>query len=486
MDALIQSYMEETEDMLQKAEECIIRLEIEYSSADVNELFRLAHTIKGSSQMVGYEDIGNLMHKIEDMLDCARNGSILFDQSIVSLCFEGLDIVKKMLQYKKEPGSQENMENLVVAASRTKEKIEDFIKVNKKVEEKTIAEQNTGIVTSLLNKKAKGRNKFHLTFFIEEDTPMISPLLIMILNSVEGIGTLVYASVDDNFFSGSTGDNNMKTFDIIISTDTAENELYTYFSLFYIEKINIVDLSRNAVKKNDYSYIDPEDMLYVTILEAFMSLYAITFSSSKKMNECVRDIDIIKSLYFQAVTAFGKMKNKNIIENYTTEFNGLYSNIIKNYNGQVTTNKKIDFDIQTQLINLIERAFTYARGKYIFSVFKIEKGDFIVKLKYFIEMLKKSSTFIFLIDLSALTMLSEDEVKDLIKIKKQLQSQNIEVALIAEERLNSRRIINIFDSIKEIEEFHVFSSQLEAVFAIFDSANSFNRISKKIKDEQNE
>jgi len=52
--------------------------------------------------MVEYEDIGNIMHKIEDMLDCARNGSILFDQSIVSLCFEGLDIVKKMLQYKKE------------------------------------------------------------------------------------------------------------------------------------------------------------------------------------------------------------------------------------------------------------------------------------------------------------------------------------------------------------------------------------------------
>jgi len=55
--------MEETEDMLQRAEECIIRLEMEYSDLDVNELFRIAHTIKGSSYMVGYEDIGKIMHK---------------------------------------------------------------------------------------------------------------------------------------------------------------------------------------------------------------------------------------------------------------------------------------------------------------------------------------------------------------------------------------------------------------------------------------
>lgn len=102
MDAMIQSYMEETEEMLQRAEECLIQLEMEYSSASVNELFRIAHTIKGSSHMVGYEDIGNLMHKIEDMLDCARNETIPFDEKIASLCFDGLDTVKKCCSLKKK------------------------------------------------------------------------------------------------------------------------------------------------------------------------------------------------------------------------------------------------------------------------------------------------------------------------------------------------------------------------------------------------
>jgi len=191
MDAMIQYYMEETEDMLQKAEECLIRLEMEYSSTDVNELFRIAHTIKGSSQMVGYEDIGDIMHKIEDMLDGARNNSILFDQSIVSLCFKGLDMVKKMLQHKKEQGSQEMMDDFINDATRIKEMIEAFIRANKKGGEKNATEESAkGIVSSLLNKKPKGKNRFYITFFIEEDAPMVSPVFMMILKTIGEMGIL--------------------------------------------------------------------------------------------------------------------------------------------------------------------------------------------------------------------------------------------------------------------------------------------------------
>jgi len=471
--------MEETEDMLQRAEECIIRLEMEYSDLDVNELFRIAHTIKGSSYMVGYEDIGKIMHKIEDMLDCARNGSILFDQSIVSLCLEGLDIVNKMLQYKKEKGSQEIIESLVNAASRINEMIEVFIRVNKKEEKKAVIEETEiGIVSSQLSKKPKGKNKFYITFFIEEDAPMVSPILIMILNSVEDIGTLVYSSVGDNYFSGSSGDNDIKTFDIIISTDIDEAELYTYLALFYIEKINIVDLSRSRVEKNDYSFIDDDDAFYVIILKTFLKLYKIVFSLSKEFNIKKEDIDIMRSLHCQAVNAFGKLKNKDIIDDFIIGFNELYNHIIKINEGQVDADEKLFSSIQRQqVLRLMERAYNYTKGKHIFSIFKSERGSFISRLRNFIEKLNKSSTLILLIDLSKLTILHENEVKDLIEIKKQIESQDIEIAIIAEGP-DARRIINIFDSINQVEKFHVFRSEINAISGIFDSDDYFHKISK--------
>ena len=482
MDPMIQSYMEETEDMLQRAEECIIRLEMEYSDIDVNELFRIAHTIKGSSHMVGYGDIGNLMHKIEDMLDCARNGSILFDQSIVSLCFKGLDTVKKMLQYKNEQGSQEIMESLVSAASRINEMIEVFISVNKKEEEKAVTvETEIGIVSSYLNKKPKGKNKYYITFFMEEDVPMVSPVLMMILNTVNDVGSLLYSSVGDSYFSGSCGDEEIKTFDIILSTDIDEAEMYTYFSLFYIEKINIVNLSRSTVEENDYSFIENDDTLYVIILKTLMKLYKIVFVISKEFKINKEDIYIMQSLHSASVKAFNKIKNTNAIHNFIIDFNGLHNNIIEICDGQLEADEEFCKHIREKLIDLIERFYQYSKGKYIFSVFKSEEDGFISKLKKFIEMLNKTSTIILLINLGELTVMDENQVKDLIEIKRQLESKDIEIGIILG-GLNDRKIVNIFDSIKQVEEFHVYRSELHAILGIFNSDESIDRINRKLKD----
>ena len=101
------------------------------------------------------------------------------------------------------------------------------------------------MVSALLRKKADGKNRYFITFFVEEDAPMVSPVLLMVLNTVDEIGTLVYSSLGDDYFSGNFDANNIRTLDVIITTNIDESELYTYFSLFYIEKINVVNLTRN-------------------------------------------------------------------------------------------------------------------------------------------------------------------------------------------------------------------------------------------------
>jgi len=484
MDTMIQYYMEETEDMLQKAEECLIRLETEYSSVDVNELFRIAHTIKGSSQMVGYEDIGNVMHKIEDMLDCAKNGSILFDQSLVSLCFKGLDIVKKMLQFKKEQGSVEMTEDLINDASRVNEMIEAFISANKKGEQKVAEEQpDMGIVSSLLNKKPIGKNKFYMSFFIEEDAPMVSPVVLMIFKCIEDIGTLVYSSVSDSYFSGCPDENEIKSFDIILCTDVEEAELYTYFDLCYVERINIVDLTRSKLEDNDYYFNNSDNAFYIAVLGVFIKLYNIFFSRSKelspkelKMNK--EEFQIIESLRCKAVNAFDRIKNKNKVSAFIKDFDELFSLVTKMYEGQSAADEELCSNIQDQLLKLIERANNYAKGKHIFRVLKLEKNDFINRLRNFTGMVNKSSTLIIFIDLSNLDILHENEMKALIEVKKQMEENDIKIGIITGGR-DAIRIINIFDSIKPVEEFNLFRSELDAILGMLYSQDSFQRIIKK-------
>ncbi len=488
MDNMIQSYMEETEDMIQKAEECIIRLEREYSDVDVNELFRIAHTIKGSSHMVGYEDIGNLMHRIEDMLDCARNGSILFDQSVVSLSFDGLDNVKKMLRFKVEPCPTEMMEELIRDASKISDRVEGFIKANKKEQKKeNIKKPETGIVSTLLNKEPKGKYKYYITFIIEEDVPMMSPILMIILKSIEELGTLVYSSVTDDYFSGTTNDNEMRTFDVILCTDIDAAQLYTYFSIFYVEKINIINLSRSIHAVNDYCFEETDYVPHVIIIKVIMKLYKIVFNrpAAYKMNKEERYN--VKNLQCVAIDALDRMQNENKekINEYKEEFNKLFNIILKIQNEKIKTEEKFWVNSQGQMIRLIDKLYNETKGKYIVQIIKSPKDNFIDNLKNFIGMVNKSRTLIILIDISKLNIIHEHEIRDLIKIKKELQDQGIEISLIVE-GTGARRIINIFDSIQQVDNFNVFASEVEAILGMFRADDSFNRIMKRIRNVEHE
>jgi len=277
-------------------------------------------------------------------------------------------------------------------------------------------------------------------------------------------------------------DNSIRTFNIILFTDVDEAELYTYFALFYVEKINIVDLSRRNVEENDYSFIDTDDNLYATILKASMKLYKIAFNLSEECKISSEDIGIMGILYDQAINAFGKMKSKTTTEDFIVDFNELYRHMIAIYNGQVDVDQKLCLDIQEQVVKRLEKTYQDTKGKHIFSIFKSEEDNFIKQLQNFVSMMNKSSTLIFLIDVSKLTILHENEVKELIQIKRQLESKGIEIGVVTEGP-NARRIINIFDSIKQVEEFHVFHSQLDTILGIFNSENSCHRICEKLEQQ---
>jgi len=482
METTFQLYIDETEDMLQSAEECLIRLEAEYSSDEINELFRIAHTIKGSSHMVGYEDIGNLMHKIEDMLDSVRSGSIRFDPNIVSISFKGLDIVKKMLQSKKEHGTTEMAGDFQQDALQIQAMIEKMIK-SRPQEEKNHAKQRAGgIVSSLINPNPKSKNRYYITFFVDEDAPMVSPVFMMILKSIKQIGTLLYCSISDSYFSESS-DDDIKTMDIILCTDIEEAELYTYFAMFYVEKINIVDLSRNKLEQNDYYFNEQGNNIacYIHILRIFINLYHLLFTPSQKTKINKKELNNIKSLYGEAVELFETIKNKSQFRTFINDFNEVFTVILNMINGQGNVDEDCYTTLRIQLLQLLERAYHFIKGKYLVRVIKPDKENFINRLENFMEMVHKSTTLLIFIDLSELEILNENEVKVLINLKNEMEAKGIQIGIIADGPF-VRRVMNIFDAITPIVEFHLFPSELDALVGMFHSQFLFERVNQMVKE----
>jgi two-component system chemotaxis sensor kinase CheA len=72
---LLQIFMVEALEQLDKFTQTLLSLEKDPDNIDdLNELFRIAHSLKGTSGMVGYDDLKESMHAAEDLMDAARSG----------------------------------------------------------------------------------------------------------------------------------------------------------------------------------------------------------------------------------------------------------------------------------------------------------------------------------------------------------------------------------------------------------------------------
>ncbi len=63
----------------------------------IDELFRAAHTLKGSAAMMGFQGVSDVGHKAEDMLGLFRSGSIPINRDTLNFLFDCVDAVKLMV-----------------------------------------------------------------------------------------------------------------------------------------------------------------------------------------------------------------------------------------------------------------------------------------------------------------------------------------------------------------------------------------------------
>ena len=68
----------------------------------LNQVFRSAHTIKGSSRILKLIPISNVAHKLEDGLDALRNDKILPSKELLSLFFKAVDLITEMVDQVQE------------------------------------------------------------------------------------------------------------------------------------------------------------------------------------------------------------------------------------------------------------------------------------------------------------------------------------------------------------------------------------------------
>lgn len=91
-------FLDEANDHLQALNEHMLELENRPDDVSIVQvIFRSAHTLKGMSATMGYEDLASLTHEMENVLDLVRNHQLAMDEFIFDTLFKSLDALESMV-----------------------------------------------------------------------------------------------------------------------------------------------------------------------------------------------------------------------------------------------------------------------------------------------------------------------------------------------------------------------------------------------------
>ena len=144
----LKDFISETEEIIGSLNLDLVKLADSLDSGDcdpevLNGIFRGAHSIKGLAGMFGFDDLSELSHSMENLLDGLRLGKVPFNQYLVDTLFSSLDILIKLIDGKS------NNENFTVDLTDILGQISQAAEGGTKAEENPFA--GLDIDSSILN-----------------------------------------------------------------------------------------------------------------------------------------------------------------------------------------------------------------------------------------------------------------------------------------------------------------------------------------------
>lgn len=89
----------EAQEYLESLEAQLLRLEKEPANPElINQLFRTAHTLKGSAYTVGFQSIGDLTHYVEDFMGAVREGRVKVLPGHADMLLKAVDVVRLLMR----------------------------------------------------------------------------------------------------------------------------------------------------------------------------------------------------------------------------------------------------------------------------------------------------------------------------------------------------------------------------------------------------
>ncbi len=243
-------FLEESMDNLQTLNESLLQLEQEPNDIDkLNEIFRVAHTIKGMAATMGFNQMAELTHKMEDVLSEFRDGKLEVTQKVVTVLFKCLDTLEQMVNNISDEVQEDiSIDGIMNELGSIKESSDENQEPKNKDEKTIETPQKTNVIelneydiNVVKQAEDKGFRSYEIRIFLSENTLLKSARAFLIFKSLEECGEIIKSIPSAEDIENENFDFEIGL--VFLSTKDKDDIYNTLMNISEVDKVSIEDVN---------------------------------------------------------------------------------------------------------------------------------------------------------------------------------------------------------------------------------------------------
>lgn len=328
MNQYLEVFIEESKEHLQACNEHLLELEKNPDNLTiVNEIFRSAHTLKGMSATMGYEDLANLTHQMENILDAIRQKKLAVTAELLDIVFLATDYLEEMILSISEGGNGKCDVSEVIQKLKMIEKGENPVLFSNNEEAASATEvRNKSIknvydefeFTVLQQSAEQGYYTYEVTVTLREDCLLKAARVYMAFEVLEKIGEVIKSTPPVELLEEEQFDQQFTV--TLVSMEEEKTIIQKTMNVSEVERVEVSSISLDEIRKLFTKQEEPQIEQLVEKKEETTETQMVDQTTDKKQNTNkahsnnktirvnIERLDILMNLFEELVIDRGRLE----------------------------------------------------------------------------------------------------------------------------------------------------------------------------------
>lgn len=226
----------------------------EEKKAMIDQIFRDAHTLKGTAATMGFMKLSEVAHKMENLFDLVRSGKIEPTPELIDVLLEFLDIIEAMVDNIEETGEEGDFD-----VDSLFEKAQKFFdqagagggkKEEEKAEKEEKAPEEGEVEGAEAPETPPAGNRYLVKVYFEKGAPLRGVRAFLILSDLEELGIVLETNPERKIIEDGKAD--VDVLEFVIETEEDPEKIKTVVSRHpEVEKVEIQTLGGKTVASGE-------------------------------------------------------------------------------------------------------------------------------------------------------------------------------------------------------------------------------------------